>query len=133
MPKFYVLLAWVRDKLFLHGQYDSVHGAPTPTLNWSLWAWASVALKLLCLTSPSVRMDAGAMLKAQRESTAKMVGGPFVPSSGVATARRLIANPVTLQSKDAETLQCEQRMIAQRSATNLAELNRTYKQNIGPA
>ena len=40
---------------------------------------------------------------------------------------------VTLQSKDAETLQCEQDMIAQRSATNLAEFNRTYKQTIGSA
>ena len=38
---------------------------------------------------------------------------------------------VTLHSKDAEALECEQRMIARLSADRLAEWNRTYKQNIG--
>jgi len=32
---------------------------------------------------------------------------------------------VTLLSKDAETIECEKRLTAQRSATNLAEFNRT--------
>ena len=55
-----------------------------------------------------------------------MVGGPFVPSSGLSTARSLIANPVTLLSKDAPTLAYERQLTLECSRTNLAEFNRSY-------
>ena len=68
-----------------------------------------------------------AITDAKRMHEHKMVGGPFVPSSGLSTARSLIANPVTLLSKDAPTLAYERQLTLERSRTNLAEFNRSYR------
>jgi hypothetical protein len=69
-----------------------------------------------------------AITDAKRVHEHRMVGGPFVPSSGLSTARSLIANPVTLLSKDAPTLAYERQLTLERSRTNLAEFNRSYSE-----
>ena len=73
-----------RDKLVNAAcPFDSLHGASPSRLLRSRSA---------SHTPAEGCASAGALLASKREHNAKMIGGPFVPSSGVATARRLIAN-----------------------------------------
>jgi hypothetical protein len=49
-----------------------------------------------------------------------------MPNSG-AEARKTLINPVTLTSKDAETLECEMRYTHDRARSNLQDFNRTWQ------
>eukprot|EP01048_Picozoa_sp_COSAG05_P009466 COSAG05_NODE_779_length_7389_cov_2.677503_5_plen_74_part_00 len=59
----------------------------------------------------------GALAEAARLHSERMIGGPFVPVSG-AEARKALVNPVTLNSKDAETLECEMQYTQDRARSN---------------
>lgn len=87
----------------------------------------AIALPRSVMVNAASPYDAahGALAEAARLHSERMIGGPFVPVSG-SEARKALVNPVTLNSKDAETLECEMHYTQDRARSNRNEFSRTW-------